>query len=232
MYKRMMTLLVMMLVAVPLLAACGGETATPTAPAPAATGTSEVMEQPTGTTGVMEEPTGTVGTEATANPTGTAGGGAMGAKGKLQVIWFAWPPCTDLGTLSKTFPEADVEVRCVPIDQWRGQIFTDFVAKAGADIVILDSQFIGEAVVGGHVMDLTDWMKTNIETADYVPAALAAYGEYPAGSGKYYGIAAEGDTQMLVYRKDLFARDDVKADFMARRARTWRSPRRGPNCLQ
>ncbi len=118
-----------------------------------------------------------------------------------------------MGQLVKGFSGATVEVRCVPIDQWHSQIFTDFVAQSGADIVILDSQFIGEAVAGGHVMDLTEWMKTNIETDDYVPAALAAYGEYPAGSKKYYGIAAEGDTQMLVYRKDLMERADVKADF-------------------
>ncbi|MDQ6695304.1 MAG: extracellular solute-binding protein, partial [Chloroflexota bacterium] len=138
------------------------------------------------------------------------------AGGKLQVIWFAWPPCDALGQLVKGFPGGQVEVRCVPIDQWHSQIFTDFVAKSGADIGILDSQFIGEAVAGGHIMDLTDWMKTNIETADFVPAALAAYGEYPAGSKKYYGVAAEGDTQMLVYRKDLMTRADVKADFKAK----------------
>lgn len=217
MYKRIMTLLAMMLVAVPLLVACGGETATPTAPAPAATATTEVSAQPTDTAGAAE-------------PTDTAG--VSGEKGNLQIIWFAWPPCTDLGTLSKTFPEAEVEVRCVPIDQWRGQIFTDFVAKAGADIVILDSQFIGEAVVGGHVMDLTEWMKTNIETEDYVPAALTAYGEYPSGSGKFYGIAAEGDTQMLVYRKDLFDRDDVKADFKAKAGKDLALPKTWTELLE
>jgi multiple sugar transport system substrate-binding protein len=81
--------------------------------------------------------------------------------------------------------------------------------------VILDSQFIGEAVKGGHVVELTDWMKGNIEVDDYVPAALDAYGEYPAGSKRYYGIAAEGDTQMLVYRKDIFDNTQVKADYQA-----------------
>jgi multiple sugar transport system substrate-binding protein len=132
------------------------------------------------------------------------------------VIWFAWAPCQALGELVKTYPDATVEVRCVPIGQWHDQIFTDFAAQGGADIVILDSQYIGEAVAGNHVVDLTDWMKAgNIEVDDYVPAALSAYGEYPAGSGKYYGVAAEGDTQMLVYRKDLFGDQAIKDAFKA-----------------
>jgi len=34
--------------------------------------------------------------------------------------------------------------------------------------------------------------------------ALAAYGEYPPNSQKYYGVPLQGDVQMLVYRKDIF----------------------------
>ena len=47
-------------------------------------------------------------------------------------------------------------VSCVPIDQWHDQIFADFAAKGGADLPILDSQFMGEAVKGNHLVDLTD----------------------------------------------------------------------------
>lgn len=131
-------------------------------------------------------------------------------KPKLSIIWFAWAPCQALTEQVATYPDATVTVNCVPIANWHDQIFTDFAAKGGADVVILDSQYIGEAVEGGHVLDLTDWMKSNIETDDYVPAALSAYGEYPAGSGHYYGIAAEADTQMLVYRKDVFDKEGLK----------------------
>jgi multiple sugar transport system substrate-binding protein len=92
----------------------------------------------------------------------------------------------------------------VQIAEWYNTTFTDFAAQGGADLAIMDSQWIGEAAVGGHVMDLTDFMAEKIEVDDYVPAALSAYGEYPLGSETYYGVAIEGDTQMLVYRKDLF----------------------------
>jgi multiple sugar transport system substrate-binding protein len=151
------------------------------------------------------------GGEATSTP--AAPPPTAAAPAALQVIWFGWQPCQVLTDLSRGFPGGAVDVRCVPIAEWHDQIFRDFAAKTGADVVILDSQYIGEAVQGGHLLDLTDWMKTNIDTADYVPAALAAYGEYPAGSGRYYGVAAEGDTEMLVYRKDAF--DKAAADYQA-----------------
>jgi len=123
---------------------------------------------------------------------------------ELSIIWFAWPPCDALSTLVQEYEDAAVTVDCVPLAQWRDQIFTDFVARSGADLPILDSQWIGEAVLGNHLVELSGWMEGNLEVDDFVPAALAAYGEYPAGSGEYYGVPAMADVQMLVYRADLF----------------------------
>jgi len=205
-YKRLALMVALLIVAVPFLTACGGDNPTAT-PVPAPTSTTASVAAPTNTVAAAA-PTATTAAESTATS------GTSGANKSLQVIWFDWAPCQALTNLVKDFPDATVSVRCVPISEWHSSIFTDFAAKQGADIVILDSQFIGEAVAGGHIMDLTDWMKTNIDTADYVPAALAAYGEYPAGSGKYYGVAAEGDTQMIVYRKDVFAA--AAADYKAK----------------
>jgi multiple sugar transport system substrate-binding protein len=138
-----------------------------------------------------------------------------GEKPKLSIIWFAWPPCEALGELAARYPGAEVSVKCIPIAQWHDQIFTDFAAKGGADLPILDSQWIGEAVKGEHILELTDWMKKNMEVDDYVPAALSAYGEFPLGGGRYYGAAAMADTQLLVYRKDLFDKTGFKP------AKTW-----------
>ncbi len=123
---------------------------------------------------------------------------------ELSILWFAWQPCEALAELSGQYEGANVTVNCVPIGDWYNTAFTDFAAQGGADLVVADSQWIGEAVTGGHLLDLTDFMAENIETDDYVEAALAAYGEYPPNSGEYYGIALEGDTQMLIYRKDLY----------------------------
>ncbi|MEP7288347.1 MAG: extracellular solute-binding protein [Chloroflexota bacterium] len=144
---------------------------------------------------------------------GVVGGAApvnAQAKPELSIIWFAWPPCDKLQTLVNSYPAATVSVKCVPIGQWHDTIFTDFVAKGGADLPILDSQYTGEAVKGGHLLDLSQWMKTNVDVDQYVPAALAAYGEYPPNSKQYYGLPAMTDVMIQVYRKDIFEKEGFK----------------------
>lgn len=123
---------------------------------------------------------------------------------ELSMIWFAWPPCDLLDTITDDYPNADVTVTCVPIGQWFDQIFLDFASEGGADLPILDSQFMGAAVEGEHVIDMTEWMNENLPIDDYVPAALTAYGEVPVGSGHLYAAPLMTDTRMLVYRTDLF----------------------------
>ena len=177
MSKRFLKLFAL-LVLIALLATACKSAATPNQEEPAANNNT-MVEEP-----VAEEPTD--------------------EKADLIIIWFAWQPCEALGELSAQYEGANVTVNCVPFAEWYPTTFTDFAAKGGADLVIMDSQWIGEAVTGGHVLELTDFMAENIETEDFVQAALSAYGEYPPGSERYYGVAIEGDTQLLVYRKDLF----------------------------
>ena len=54
-------------------------------------------------------------------------------KPNLSIVWFAWPPCDLLTSLVAQYPDANVTVSCVPIDQWHDQIFADFAAQGGAD---------------------------------------------------------------------------------------------------
>jgi multiple sugar transport system substrate-binding protein len=122
---------------------------------------------------------------------------------ELSIIWFAWPPCDLLDTITDDYPDATVTVTCVPIGQWFDQIFLDFAAGGGADLPILDSQFMGAAVAGGHVIDLEAWMGENLPLDDYVPAAVDAYGRV-AGTEGIYSVPLMTDTRMLVYRADLF----------------------------
>lgn len=132
----------------------------------------------------------------------------------LSIVWFAWPPCDLLTSIVADYPDANVTVTCVPIDQWHDQIFADFAAQGGADLPILDSQFMGEAVVGGHVVNLTDWMAENLPLDDYNQTALNYYAEVPVGSGQLYSVPVITDTRMLVYRRDLFENPDVQAAYM------------------
>ena len=51
---------------------------------------------------------------------------------ELSIVWFAWPPCDLLDTITDDYEAATVNVTCVPIGQWYDQIFLDFAAGGGA----------------------------------------------------------------------------------------------------
>jgi multiple sugar transport system substrate-binding protein len=132
----------------------------------------------------------------------------------LSIIWFAWPPCDLLSSLVAEYEAANVTVACVPIGEWRNQIFADFAAQGGADIPILDSQFMGEAVAGDFVVDLTEFIQNELPFDDYNQTALSYYAEVPQGSGRYYSVPVITDTRMLVYRRDLYEDADVQAAYL------------------
>src|SRR5690349_9254895 len=85
----------------------------------------------------------------------------------LTFLWFEWPPAHALEALgkeyTKTRPNVTVKVNTVPIANWHDAIFTQFAAhKTNFDMPILDSQNIGEAVTNGNIVDLTDFVKKNV----------------------------------------------------------------------
>jgi multiple sugar transport system substrate-binding protein len=53
-------------------------------------------------------------------------------------------------------------------------------------------------------VDLTDFLVGEGIADTVTPATLTYYGEYPAGSGRYWAYPAEGDADGWAYRKDLF----------------------------
>src|SRR3954469_1815470 len=133
----------------------------------------------------------------------------------LTFLWFEWPPAKALEQLgkeyTKTRPNVTVKVNTVPNPQWHDAIFTQFAAhKTNFDMPILDSQNIGEAVTNGSILDITDWVKKNVDTSQYDPYFLAAYGQYPQAqtgkpnpNAKTYGLPLLGDTWAMIWRKDL-----------------------------
>ncbi|WP_239143604.1 extracellular solute-binding protein [Actinoplanes philippinensis] len=134
----------------------------------------------------------------------------------LSFVWFAWPPAQALEKFAneeyrKVRPNATIKVNTVPNANWHDAMFTQFAArKTDFDIAILDSQHIGEAVTNGNILDLTDFVKNNIDVNAYDPYLLAAYGQFPqAETGRrdenasLYGLPLLGDTWTMIYRKDL-----------------------------
>ena len=133
----------------------------------------------------------------------------------LTFLWFEWHPAQALEELgkeyTKTRPNVTVKVNTVPNAQWHDAIFTQFAArKTNFDLPVLDSQNIGEAVTNGSILDITDFVKKNIDTSQYDPYFLAAYGQYPQAQtgkanpdAKTYGLPLLGDTWAMIWRKDL-----------------------------
>ncbi len=131
-----------------------------------------------------------------------------GTQESLRIAWAEWNPADYLEELSKDFTSdtgINVEVVQIPWESFQSEISVAFVGKSSNyDIVIGDSQWLGMNSVGGHYVDMTDWINENIDVASIYGPAMTAFAEYPKGSGKYWALPAEVDAAGYVYRKDLF----------------------------
>lgn len=155
---------------------------------------------------------------ATAAPA-TAAPVASGVK-ELTILWAQWSPADYLQEIGKLYEqETGVKVTVVQ-EPWGsfGDRFNVAMAAGGTewDMVVGDSQWVGQGATAGYYLELTDFMKSNGIDKSVTPATLQYYGEYPAGSGKYYGFPTEGDADGWAYRKDLFEDQANKDAFKAK----------------
>jgi multiple sugar transport system substrate-binding protein len=82
------------------------------------------------------------------------------------------------------------------------------------DVIIGDSQWIGGSAESGHYVKLNDFFaKENIKMSDFMPATVLGYSEWPKGTPNYWALPAMGDALGWTYRKDWFARPELKAEF-------------------
>ncbi|MFP3624657.1 carbohydrate ABC transporter substrate-binding protein, partial [Burkholderia sp. SIMBA_051] len=77
-----------------------------------------------------------------------------------------------------------------------------------------DSQWIGGAAVNGHYVKLNDFFaKNKISMDDFVPATVVGYAEWPKNTPNYWALPAMADAVGWPYRKDWFARPELRAEF-------------------
>lgn len=135
------------------------------------------------------------------------GAGAASAQ-DLVIFWAEWDPANYLQELVNEYEaETGVEVlvETTPWADFQTKAFTEFNAQGSAyDLVIGDSQWLGAASEAGHYVDLTDFFLEHNLGEVMAPATVAAYAEYPGGSGRYWAVPAEGDAVGWSYRRDLF----------------------------
>jgi multiple sugar transport system substrate-binding protein len=138
-----------------------------------------------------------------------AGGSSRGGK-EIKILWAKWAPAEALQKLSEDYTKDKGVKVTVQQESWDGAFAQTKQAEFNTngktfDIIIGDSQWVGQGVTGGHYAELTETIAANAEIfKDVSPKAMAYYCEYPKGSKKYYAIPCESDAIACVYRKDLF----------------------------
>jgi multiple sugar transport system substrate-binding protein len=144
---------------------------------------------------------------------------AAPAVDELNVFWAQWDPADFLQEIGNKYEEeTGIKVNIIQ-EPWGsfGDVFFAEMAAQGTsyDMVIGDSQWLGQATTQGHYVDLTDFMDSNGLTDSVTDATLTYYGEYPPGTGTYWAFPTEGDANGWAYRKDLFENPDEMAAFEA-----------------
>ena len=136
--------------------------------------------------------------------------GTVGAQDitELTIWWAQWSPADFLQQVGNDYEEATgikVTVVQTPWGDFYNRVGTEWAAQGTSfDMVVGDSQWVGQAVTQGHYVDMTEFMTSTGIAETVTPATLAYYGEYPQGSGSYYAYPTEGDANGWAYRKDLF----------------------------
>lgn len=145
------------------------------------------------------------------------------AQTSLTFVWHAGTCADALVEIAKDYPDKSVEIvpALVPYGpEWHNKIASEFAIQGDAfDFAMWDSQstaeFAAHAVKLNDIFEKSDYLKADI----FPPASLSRYGEYPDGSGEYYGLPANQDAYGLTYRKDLFEDPEEMEAFKAKYGR-------------
>jgi len=160
--------------------------------------------------------------------------GGLGAQSvmaeDLTLCWAAWDPANALVELSKEF-EAEsghsMSFEFIPWPNFADRMLNELNSGGQlCDLLIGDSQWIGGGAENGHYVKLNDFFDNEgISMDDFAPATVYAYSTWPKGEPNYYALPAMGDANGWFYRKDWFAREDIKAAFQEEMGRELAEPK-------
>ncbi|MBC5767142.1 ABC transporter substrate-binding protein [Ramlibacter albus] len=136
----------------------------------------------------------------------------------LTLCWAAWDPANALVELSKDFTAKtgiNMKYEFVPWPNFAQRMLNELNSKGKlCDLLIGDSQWIGSAATEGHYIKLNEFFDRNgIKMGDFMPATVEGYSTWPKGSKNYWALPAMGDAVAFTYRKDWFARPELRAEF-------------------
>jgi multiple sugar transport system substrate-binding protein len=156
---------------------------------------------------------------------------------ELTLCWAAWDPANALVELSKDFEAQSghtMKFEFVPWPNFADRMLNELNSGGKlCDLLIGDSQWIGGGAENGHYVKLNDFFdKEGISMDDFAPATVYAYSTWPKGTPNYYALPAMGDANGWFYRKDWFARDDIKAAFKEKYGRDLAEPKTQKELLE
>ena len=142
----------------------------------------------------------------------------------LTLCWAAWDPANALVELSKQF-EAEsghnMSFEFVPWPNFADRMLNELNSGGQlCDLLIGDSQWIGGAAENNQYVKLNDFFDANgIDMADFLPATVTGYAEWPKNTPNYYALPAYADVVGWTYRKDWFERPELRAEYQAKYGR-------------
>src|SRR6202008_1449468 len=152
------------------------------------------------------------------------------AQGKqLTLCWAAWDPANALVELGKDFTkETGIEMKYefVPWTSYADRFLNELNSHGKlCDLIIGDSQWIGGAAEDPRYVKLNDFFdKEHISMNDFVPATVVGYSEWPKNTPNYWALPAMADAVGWTYRKDWFARPELRAEFKQKYKRELEPP--------
>jgi multiple sugar transport system substrate-binding protein len=147
---------------------------------------------------------------------------AKEAKGKgttLRILYFQWAPGNAVAQVAAGYEEATkgkvkVETELPGFDEWQPKWLASIQAQEYVwDIIVIDSQWLGNAVHSESAVDLTKLIG-NKPFVKQIPETMKPYymGD-PTDSGKIWSVPLEADAELLFYRKDLMEDAKEKTGF-------------------
>src|SRR5450631_199446 len=165
-------------------------------------------------------------------------GGNSAAEAKsLTMCWAAWDPANALVELDKDFTaKTGIEMKheFVPWTSYADHFIN--LLNSGSnecDLIIGDSQWIGGAAENKWYVKLNDFFEKNTISMDsFLPATVVGYAEWPKDTPNYWGLPAMADAVGWTYRKDWFAKPELRAEFKAKYNRELEPPQTWDELLE
>lgn len=150
-------------------------------------------------------------------PSGSSGSDPASGETETKTIKFLTVGDPYVGAIKTLLPEfeekynIEVVVDSVPYLDMHGKAILELTSDTGAyDLISVDSPWIGEFTVGGHLLDLTDLVERDAEELqvdDFLPGAWEGLAVY---DDQIIGLPLAPYYMYLHYRTDLFEENNLE----------------------